>query len=595
MSTNFSGLVQRLLKGENSESPETGERDFCLVCDSNLMESQSYLNNKVCPNCQFHYSMTARERIEFLTDKGTFRETNKSLSSLDPLSFSSRTSYKEQIFRDQRRTGLTEAVVTGSCKIGGISCVLVVLDFGFMGGTMGCVVGEKISLAFERATKRNLPVISVITSGGSRIQEGILSLMQMAKTSVTSNKLHEKGIPYISILANPATGQAFASFANTADIILAEPGAIVGYSPLRTVRESQDNVAENAHTSESQLQHGMIDAVADRTKLKEIVSVLLDLLQKEFKIHQTGIRDETSWDSAPTGAWHSVQLARHSSRPTAMDLMARMMDDFVELHGDRMYGDDLSVVCGLGHLGGQTVAVIGQERSQSSSSGLKRHDGQTLPEGFRKAQRTLLLAEKFEIPIITLIDTPGVNLSTEAETRGIGNAIASTMAMMSDVEIPTLSIVIGEGGSAGALALGTADKLLMMENAIYTAVSPEDAAQVLYQDECKAQDAAESLKLTAFNCHELGIIDKIVPEPEGGAHTNHHEAARLLKRNILRELADLQKLSKRSRHRKRYKKFRNIGEYSSFFRSTIAREVNVLRGTVARKVREFGIKTIPND
>ena len=539
--------------------------------------------------------MTARERIDFLADKGTFRETNKSLSSMDPLSFSSRTSYKEQIFRDQKRTGLTEAVVTGSCKIGGVSCVLIVLDFGFMGGSMGCVVGEKISLAFERATKRNLPVISVITSGGSRIQEGILSLMQMAKTSVTSNKLHEKGIPYISILANPATGQAFASFGNAADIILAEPGAIVGYSPLRTVKESQENVAENAHTAESQLKHGMIDAVADRAKLKEIVSVLLDLLQKEFKLQKTGVRDETLRDSAPTGAWHSVQLARHTSRPTALDLMARMMDDFVELHGDRMYGDDQSVVCGLGHLGGQTVAVIGQERRRPTNSSLERRDGRILPEGLRKAQRTLLLAEKFDVPIITLLDTPGANLSTEAETRGIGNAIASTMAVMSDIEIPTISVIIGEGGSAGALALGTADKLLMMENAIYTAVSPEDAAQVLYQDECKAQDAAESLKLTAFNCHELGIIDNIVPEPEGGAHTNHHQAARLLKRNILHELADLQKLSKRSRQRKRYKKFRNIGEYGSLFRSSISREVNMLRGTVARKVREIRVKSIPTD
>ena len=191
--------------------------------------------------------------------------------------------------------------------------------------------------------------------------------MQMAKTSVTSNKLHEKGIPYISILANPATGQAFASFGNAADIILAEPGAIVGYSPLRTVKESQENVTENAHTAESQLKHGMIDAVADRAKLKEIVSVLLDLLQKEFKLQKTGVRDETLRDSAPTGAWHSVQLARHTSRPTALDLLARMMDVFVELHVDRIYGDDQSVVCGLGHLGGQTVAVIGQEPHGATS------------------------------------------------------------------------------------------------------------------------------------------------------------------------------------------------------------------------------------
>ena len=180
-----------------------------------------------------------------------------------------------------------------------------------------------------------------------------------------------------------------------------------------------------------------------------------------------------------------------------MDVMARMMDNFVELHGDRMYGDDPSIVCGLGQIGGQTVTVIGQERGHQGNLDIDRRGGRTMPEGFRKAQRALSIAQKFELPVITFIDTPGANLSADAENRGLGNSIASTMALLSGISVPTLSAVIGEGGSAGALALGATDRLIMLENAIYSAVSPEEAAGIIYQDEGKVEEVAESLKLTA--------------------------------------------------------------------------------------------------
>ena len=587
----ISNLFPKIFRSEIPETGKSSDREFCLVCDVNLEESAFYIRNKICPACRFHYSMTARERIDFLADQDSFKEINRSLVSLDPLSFSSRTSYRDRLFSDQKRTGLTEAVVTGTCTIDGISCVLAILDFGFLGGTMGCVVGEKISLAFERAAKMKIPVISVVTSGGSRIQEGVLSLMQMAKTSVASNHLNEKGVPYISILANPATGQAYASFANLADIILAEPGAIVGYNPISNITSGEDSLAENTHTSESHLEHGLVDAVVERTELKGIVSVLLDLFQKEFRIYGSSGNQEASRTYESSGAWHSVQLARHTSRPTSMDLMARMMDNFVELHGDRMYGDDPSIVCGLGQIGGQTVTVIGQERGHPGNLDIDRREGRAMPEGFRKAQRALSIAQKFELPVISFIDTPGANLSAEAENRGLGNSIASTMAMISGISVPTLSAVIGEGGSAGALALGATDRVIMLENAIYSAVSPEEAAEIIYQDESKVEEVAESLKLTAFDCKELGIVDQVIPEPHGGAHTDHHETARLLKRGILQELVMLQGISRKRRLKNRYKKFRNIGEYSSHFGSSISREVNTLRGTVSRRVKEIRSST----
>ena len=587
MVRNLTDLLSSVVKKGRSEPGEPPIRDTCLVCEVSLVDSGLYTQYRVCPVCRFHYSMTARERIGWLADPQSFREINRSLTSLDPLSFSSRVSYKQRLFRDQRRTGLTEAVVTGTCSIGGSPAMLITMDFGFMGGSMGCVVGEKVALALEQAVKRKLPTVAVVTSGGARIQEGVLSLMQMAKTSIAASQVNDRGLPFISVLANPATGQAYASFANMADIVLAEPGAIVGFSPLRVLKETSDQpFPQGSHTAESHLEHGMLDAVVDRTQLRDVVGVLLDLLGPQYRLTSKGKRRPEQVEAQRPEAWSSVQLARHELRPSSVDYIGRIFTNFVELHGDRAFADDPAVVCGLGHLGGQTVAVIGQEQGRGSD-GVDRRGGRTSPEGFRKAQRTMRLAAKFEMPLISLIDTPGPDLSLQAEERGLGNTVATTMALMAGLEVPSVSVVIGEGGSAGALAVGVADRMLMMEHAIYSAISPEDAAELIYQDEARADEVAESLKLTAEDCRELGIVDLVVPEPPGGAHKNPEEAARQLRRALLQELADLQSMSARRMLKSRYKKFRKMGEYSSHFRSAITREVNALQGFVATGVRRI--------
>lgn len=561
-------------------------REACLVCGASLLESELYARHRICSVCRFHYSMTARERINSLADPGSFREINRHLISLDPISFSSRVSYRQRLFRDQRRTGLTEAVVTGTCAIGGIPVMLIVLDFGFMGGSMGCVVGEKVALALEQAARRRLATIAIVTSGGARIEEGLLSLMQMAKTVIAANQLHDKGIPFISVLANPATGQAYASFANLADIILAEPGAIVGFTPLRVIKETSElPLPQAAHTSESHLEHGLLDAVVDRAQLRELLGALLDMLGPQYCLTPMQKSLQQKLELPRPHAWNSVQLARHESRPTSLDYVGRIFTSFVELHGERFYGDDKSIVCGLGQLGGQAVVVIGQQRYRRSNG--VEHGSRTSPEGFRKAQRALRLASKFDMPLVTLIDTIGPDLSLQAENRGLGNAIAATIALIARLRVPTLSVIIGEGGNAGALALGVADRVLMMENAIYSTISPEEAAEVMFQDEARADEAAESLRLTAQDCLKLGIVDRVVPEPLGGAHLNHDEAARQLRRTLLQELAQLQAIPRGKMLRERYKKFRKMGEYSSYFRAVVAREVNALQGLVATGVRRL--------
>ena len=584
----LSSVVRR---GQGEEQP-AAIRETCLVCGTSLLDSDLFARHHICPTCRFHYSMTARERIESLADPGTFREINRSVSSLDPLSFSP---YKKRLFQDQRRTGLTEAAVTGTCAIGGSPAVLIVLDFGFMGGTMGSVVGEKVALAMEHAVRRRRPVVAVVTSVGARIQEGVLSLMQMAKTGIAARQLDEKGLPFISVLANPTTGHAFASFANLADIILAEPGAIVGVAPLRLIKESTDGpLPGGSHTAESHLEHGMLDAVVDRTRLRDLLGVLLDLLGPQYRLKAMQKGQKPEEKTQRPGAWDSVQLARHKSRPTSLDYIGRTVRNFVELHGDRLYGDDDAMVCGIGQVGGQTVVVVGHERGREGDS-VDRHGGRTSPEGFRKAQRAFRLASKFELPLLTLIDTPGPYLSLEAEERGLGHSIATTVAQMAGLEQPSIAVVIGEGGSEGALALAVADRVLMLEHAIYSIISPEDAAGLMYQDEGRADEAAESLKLTAQDCKELGIVDMVVTEPPGGAHTNPDEVARQLRRVVIQELASLGTMSTKKVRANRYKKFRKMGEYSSRFRAAITREVNTLQGLVATRVRRIARRRSKED
>ena len=291
----------------------------------------------------------------------------------------------------------------------------------------------------------------------------------------------------------------------------------------------------------------MIDAIVQRTDLRNLLSAYLDLLGPQYRLTPRDKRRPEKFEVQGNEAWSSVQLARHHQRPSTIDYIARIFTSFVELHGDRAHGDDPSMICGFGHLGGQTVVVLGHDRGSDDGPD---NDGRMSPEGFRKAQRAIRLAAKFDFPLLSLIDTPGPDTTLAAEERGLGNAIATTMAEIAGIAVPSIAVVIGEGGSAAALALGVTDRVLMMENAIYSAVSPEEAAEMMFQDPSKAEEAAESLRLTAQDCRELGIADRLIPEPPEGAHTNPDDAARQLRRVLVEELADLQSKSQRRRLRR---------------------------------------------
>jgi len=549
--------------------------DRCLFCEEPISDSPSYLTYRVCPFCRFHYTVTARERIELLVDKETFKETYKYVKTVEPLSFSRRNRYRKFLEQDQNRTGLTEAAVAGKCRIGDVETMLIVLDFGFMGGTMGSVVGEKVSMAFENAARRGIPAVAVVSGGGVRIQEGVLSLMQMAKTVTAANRLRDGEVPFIVVLANPSTGQAYASFANLADVILAEPGSLIGLSPLRTLREvSKTPLPLDAHTAEAHVGHGLLDNVVDRENLQPRIASILQILtaQKHGKSNHKNLLKSEPEECDEVEPWEAMTAARNSERPQASSYFRSILDPFIELRGDRLNSDDRSVVTGIGFMDGLAVAVIGQQR-RTLVEGERYH---VFPDGLRKAQRLIDLASRFKLPLVTLIDTQGADPGLEAEEQGIGNAIARTLSSMLTVPTPMVSVVIGEGGSEGALALGLSDRILMQQFAIYSPISVNHTLGAAHHDHMLDREAAEALMLTAHDCLELGIADEVVPEPDKGSHVDPHEASAVLQTAILTNIFQLSKMSEGKLLKRRYKKFRRMGEGSGHSQEAMNREVNLL-------------------
>lgn len=535
----------------------------------------------MCDACRHHFPLSAEARIDLLADPQSFQPINPTLVSVDPLVFKDRVSYRDRLDRARRETNLNEAVVTGLAKINGRECVLAVFDFAFMGGSMGSVVGEKVTLALEMAADRRLPFISVVASGGARMQEGMLSLVQMGKTTAAAMRLHQAGVPSVTVLTNPTTGGVYASFASQGDFIFAEPGALVGFAGPRVIEQiTGESPPVGTHTAEFLLEHGQVDAVADRSRLRGILATLLRLF--DASLPPTGRPPEEPYrpPNAPSdSAWQEVLLARRLDRPTAADYIRRLMPQFIELHGDRVYGDDPAVIAGIGELDGLTVLVIGQERGHGDPG---RNGGRIRPEGFRKAARIMRLAAELRFPLVTFIDTPGAYLDYDSEARGLAGALSRCLANMSVLPVPIVSVVIGEGGSGPALALGVADRILMQEHAVYSVIAPEGAAAIVLRDAARAQEIADALKITAYDCLVLGVVDVLVPEPENGANMDPDYAAQLLRGELVNALVELRKRDGRRLVEDRYRKFRRMGEFQRLVRAAEGQRAEALRAAMRR-------------
>ena len=560
----------------------------CPSCGATHSESTLTQEVYVCPVCQTHLHMPARARIDLLADRRSFKELDRGLVSVDPLHFTDRRPYLDRLAESRKESGLREAVVIGHARIDRHRVVLISFDFSFLGGTMGSAVGEKVADAFEHATRRRLPVVSVVASGGARMQEGILSLMQMAKTTAAQAAHDRAGLAYISILADPTFGGVAASFASLGDVVIAEPGAQIGFVGPRVLGlTAGEQLPADSHRAESRLRSGLVDLVVPRRQLRDVVAYLVSHLGPTPGVRRPAaarkkIRRGRRGSTIPS--WPEVQLARHPARPTSADYIERVFARVVELHGDRTFGDDPAIITGLGELDGQTVVLVAQERGRTEEEQQFRRRGMPMPEGFRKAQRVMQLGAKFRLPVVALVDTPGASSGAESEQRGIAQALARTLQAMATLPTASISVVIGEGGSGGAISLGVADRVFMLEHAIYSVISPEGAAAILWRDTSKAADVANALQITASDLLRLGVIDGIIPEPPGGAHTDPDLAATHLREALLAALAGLRRVPLSKLLKRRYEKFRHIGQVGIYWRQVVKTEMQELLEALGQRI-----------
>ena len=547
----------------------------CESCHEMILTEDFTQNAYVCPKCGHYMKIGAYERIKMVFDAQTFEEWDEEFTGGNPCHFKG---YEEKLGDLQRDTGLNEAVITGKGKIDGMEAAVGVCDTRFLMGSMGYVVGEKLTRAIERATVEKLPLIIFTCSGGARMQEGIVSLMQMEKTAAALKKFDAAGGLYITVLTNPTTGGVTASFAMLGDIILAEPQALVGFAGPRVIRQTiGEELPEGFQRTEFLLEHGLIDNIVERRFLKQTLSTLLRLHKKpqaetmsryqqyldDIYAKKIDIKKEEALLAAKNekkqlSAWEKVQIARSGKRPSALDYIGYLTKDFYELHGDRAYRDDGAIVGGIAFFGKQPVTVLEPQKGATTKENIVRNFGMPYPEGYRKALRLMKQAEKFQRPVLCLVDTPGAYCGIGAEERGQGEAIAKNLFEMADLKVPVLSIVIGEGGSGGALALAAGNEVWMLENSVYSILSPEGFASILWKDASKAEKAAQVMKLTAQDLKELGIIEQILPEFPVVSSDNMNRVTLYMKRKIAGFLVKYQQMGGEELAEQRYQRFRGM-------------------------------------
>ncbi|SCF10406.1 acetyl-CoA carboxylase carboxyl transferase subunit beta [Micromonospora coriariae] len=568
----------------------------CAGCASLLYRKRLRRNLDVCPECGAHTRLGAPDRLRQLVDPGSLRPLPERLPEEDPIGFVDVLPYPHRLTAARASTGLAEAVVCGTASIGGHPVVLAVMDFRFLGGSLGCAVGELITRAAERALDDRVPLILVTASGGARMQEGALSLMQMATVSQAIAALREAGLLTVSVLTDPTYGGVAASFATNTDLVLAESGARMGFAGPRVIRQVTGRaLPEGFQTADFLLRHGQVDMVVQRRSLRGRLTALLAATQAGRSARApvprqepASRRERLSADgrapalsapadrgpqaespAAPTSGdrpgrvardpWDTVRVARHPGRPTTLDYLDSVFDGFVELHGDRLGGDCPAVVGGMARLEGRHVMVIGHQKGHTTAELVARNFGMASPAGHRKALRLMRLAARLGLPVVTLVDTPGADPGVSAEEQGQAAAIAENILTLTVLPTPVLAVITGEGGSGGALALAVADRVLMLQHAVYSVISPEGCAAILWPDRSAAPQAARALRLTAPDLCRLGVVDEIVPEPAAAAHDNPAETARRLRAALLANLLPLLDVPPAMLVRLRRQRFRRFG------------------------------------
>jgi acetyl-CoA carboxylase carboxyl transferase alpha subunit/acetyl-CoA carboxylase carboxyl transferase beta subunit len=575
----------------------------CRGCGRRFVLERYERALRVCPWCGNHGRVPARARAAQLADPGTLAPLALHLADRDPLGFDDGRPYPAQVAEARERTGLDEAFLIARAEVGGTACVLACMDFGFLGGSLGSAAGEQFLRGCELACAEDRALVVVASSGGARMQEGIASLAQMARCTTGVSLVAARGLPHLSILADPCFGGVTASFAVQADVILAEPGARIGFAGGRVIEQAaHEALPEGFQTAEFLLAHGMVDRVVDRRELTGLVARLLEALNAgragggpaagasqpdpgatadgpaavaagEARAATPAAGPDLPGEPALTTAererqaFAAVELARNPGRPRALQVIDRLFSDFTELRGDRLFGDDRAVVGGPARLRGSGataaedawVMVIGQEKGTDAATRAVHNFGMPHPEGYRKAIRLMRLAEKFSLPVICLVDTPAAAPGVGAEERGQAWAIADSLLTLLRLRTPVISCVLSEGGSGGALALGIADSVLALENAVYCVAPPETVAAILYRDAAQKGRAAAAQRPGVATAHQLGLVDELIPEPSPGAHAHPQVVEGALRGALVRHLAGLRSVPIDTLVRRRVERYRLAG------------------------------------
>lgn len=541
------------IKNRNRERYDRVRRLMWIKCEScgKLVYYKDYkTNHYICPSCGRAFIMTPKQRFDLLFDDNTWERLTPPTVTDDPLQFVDRVPYTNRLAEMRAETGCYDAITTADGTIGGIPTTICVLNGFFMMGSMGRAAGDAIVAAMEHALAEKRPFVMVTSSGGARMQENILSLMQMARTTAAVNKLHANGIPYIVLLTDPTFGGVTASFAMLGDIHIAEKGARIGFAGRRVIEQNiREKLPSNFQTADYLYEHGMVDMVVARTDLHDTLAKILAVLTKQSRtpkqINVATPAHDASKKLRGMGeneAYDKVLLARHENRPHFLDYINGIVDDWTYLAGDRTFAEDPAMGSGIGFWRGIPAVIIGQEQGRTIETRQKHRFGMVNPDGYRKGIRMMKLAEKFNLPLISLFDTAGAFAGREGEERGQSQAVAASIAAGLNVRTPYVAVNVGQGGSGGAIAIGTGDRVLMLENAIYSVIAPESCASILWKDNKFKATAAAAMKLTARDMANLNVIDEIIPEPAGGAHTDWQTTMELLANAVVKQIMELQQI-----------------------------------------------------
>lgn len=568
------------IKNDNRSKYERVKRLMWIKCEScgRLVYYKDYKDNLyICPRCNHAFMMNPKQRFDLLFDNNDWKKLDLPTVSDDPLEFVDRMPYLDRLNEARSDTGSNDAVVSADGVIGGIPTTVCVLNGFFMMGSMGRAAGDGIIASMEHAVELHQPFIMVTSSGGARMQENILSLMQMARTTVAVNKLHENGIPYIVLLTDPTFGGVTASFAMLGDIHIAESGARIGFAGRRVIEQNiREKLPSNFQTAEYLYEHGMVDMVIARGDLHEKLSHILAVLTKQPREPKQIAVTTPKYDSSKkirgmgeNEAYDKVLLARHENRPHFLDYINGIVDDWTYLAGDRLYGEDPAMGSGIGYWRGIPAVIIGQEQGRTIETRQKHRFGMPNPDGYRKAQRMMKLAERFGLPLISLFDTAGAFAGRDGEERGQSQAIAATISAGLSVKTPYVAVNVGQGGSGGAIAIGTGDRILMLENAIYSVIAPESCASILWKDNKFKAEAATAMRLTARDMADMNVIDKIIVEPSGGAHKDWQTTMEMLSSAVVEQLKDLESIPADELPARRADKFLAMTRDVEIFRPSI--------------------------